>query len=268
MKIKTLLAVVFCIMFMETGVYSADWGTVLKKIQKKYEMFDRDIKDMTMIQEIEAVTPQGKIITDMKVFKKGNMFRINVSMNIPGTPDGIENVVINDGKETWIISPFTGRKKLDGNESMQYHTESNWWKSISEKGKITGNAKIAGRACYIVEFEKSNDNPYGKLWLDKKELILIKGESEIAAEQDITWMYSNFKKMNKKWEIPYKTEVYSNDQLISTARMKSIEINKGIPATIFDPDKIEVKEMDIQSMMQNMMDNKNKDTNKTKEKDK
>jgi len=54
-----------------------------------------------------------------------------------------------------------------------------------------------------------------------------------------------------KWEMPYKMEIYIDDQLQSTMETKSVEINKGLSDDLFDPDKVEIRG-NMEEMMRKM----------------
>jgi len=157
-------------------------------------------------------------------------------------PEGTETIVIYDGKDTWKISPFMGKRKLSGEEGKQYQRARNWWELVSENAKIVGSEKVDKRECYVVEIEKGGEFPFTKVWLDKGNLILTKGESKGPKGKTIVWIHSDFRKIKGDWEMPYKTEMYMNGKLMSTSLVKSIDTNKGISDDLFDPDKVQVKE--------------------------
>jgi hypothetical protein len=52
--------------------------------------------------------------------------------------------------------------------------------------------------------------------------------------------------------MPFRTEMYSGKDLISTVVVKSVEVNKGLSDDLFDPDKVEASGSDMKDMMDQM----------------
>lgn len=238
-----------------------DLSTIAKEAQARYAKFEKEVKDMTIVQE--TVMSEPKMTSQMKMLRKGEKFRmeVKIKMQMPEEaemPPGMgqmETIIIYDGKDTWMISSFTGKKKkLSGKDEKQYQRERNWWKLISEKAKLLGTKKIGKRECYVVEIE-DKEYPFTKLWLDKKNLVLIKGESKGAEGEIILLIHSDFRKIKGDWEMPYKTEMYTDGELMATSLVKSIKINKGLSDDLFDPDKVKIKRkgFGMREMMKQMM---------------
>ncbi len=241
--VRGLLATVVILLVGLSQGLTQDWSSILKQAEEKYAKFENEVKDMTISQEMKVVTPEGEMVSEIKMLKKGEKFRMETRMRTPETPEmpeGMETVIIYDGKDTWMISPFMGKKKLSGEQQKQYQTERDWWTLVSEKAKIVGTEKVGERECYVVEMEKGGESPFTKLWIDKKNLGLTKGESKGPKGETVVWIHSDFRKIKGEWEMPYKTEVYTDDKLISTSLVKTVEINQGLSDDLFSP--AEVKE--------------------------
>ena len=59
--------------------------------------------------------------------------------------------------------------------------------------------------------------------------------------------------------MPFRTEMYSGKDLISTVVVKSVEVNKGLADDLFDPDKIKASAgPDMKGMMEQMKKMKDK----------
>lgn len=236
--------------------FASDWSDLIKKAEVKYKNFYEEVKDITMIQELKVVSPEGEVTPETKMMKKGEKFRIETKMPVPNMPkgmEGMETVVIFDGKDTWVISPFTGKQKLPEEQRMKYQGNLDWWHSISEEAEIVGSEKISGRDCYLVKFKEKEESPITRLWIDKNKLFVVKGEGSGEKGETMTMAFSDFRTIKGDWEIPYKTEIFSDGKVVTTVIMKSLEINKGLSDDLFDPDKVEVKGMDMQDMMKKMM---------------
>lgn len=234
-----LLAMVIFVLAISQG-FAADLQSLISKAEAKYAKFEEQISDMTILQEMKMITPEGEMTAEMEMFKKGKMFRLETTMNMPqelDIPGGMKTITIYDGNDMWIISPFMGKQKLPS-EEVTKHQKDRWWEFITENAKTVGTERIGNRECYVVQIEDKTKTPFTKLWLDKEILVLVKGESKGPTGETILWVNSDFRKINGGWEIPYKTEMYGNGKLISIIQIKSLKLNKGLSADLFDPNKI------------------------------
>jgi len=233
---KVLLLGIMSLVLMVGQVLAQDLASIVKQAEANYAKFENEVKDMTIVQETKVVTPEGEMTSETKMLKKGEKFRMETRIQAPEAPEmpaGMETVIVYDGKDTWMISPFLGMKKLSAEEEKQYQKESNWWKLVSEKAKIVGTEKVGERECYVVEMEEGAEYPFTRLWLDKKNLYLTKGESKGPKKETIVWILSDFRKIKGTWEMPYKSETYADGKLMSTSLVKTLEINQGLSDDLF-----------------------------------
>ena len=245
-KGRVLLLAFVCLVLAAGQGLTVDVSSILEEAGAKYEKFGKEIKDMTIVQDMKMVTSEGEMTQEMKMLKKGNKFRMETTMEMPETSEvpeemgGMEIIIIYDGEDTWMISPFMGKRKLSREKEKQYQRERNWWELISEKAKIVGTEKVDKRECYVVEIEEE-ECPFTKMWVDRDNLVLIKGEIKGTEGETLLLLHSDFRKIKGDWEMPYKTEMYVDDKLTSTLLVKSLEVNKGLSDDLFDPDKVKVK---------------------------
>ncbi len=254
-KVLTVLIVTVCLIPAATPTSAADWAALFEKIKSKYAKFEKEIKDMTILQEIKTVTPDRELKSESKMLKKNKMFRTEITMEVPEMPKEMgpmSSIVIYDGKDTWMISSMMGKQKLIGDEEKQYQIGSDWWGFLSEKAEITGSEKIDSYDCYVVEADEQGDYPYSRIWIDKNSLVLIKAEREGPNDKKIQMVFSDFKKVKDTWDVPYKTEMLMDGKLMSVVLVKSIEINKNLSDDLFDPEKVEVKGTSMQDIMKMM----------------
>lgn len=260
--IKVAVLVFISLVLTASQGFTQDLSGLLKELEAKYAKFEEEIKDMTAVQEINVITPEGKMASETQMLRKGEKFRMDTTMDMsqaPDMPEGMgemKTIIIYDGKDTWMISSFTGKKKkLSGEVEKQYQREKNWWKLISEKAKIVATEKIDKRECYVMEIAEDEEYPFTKLWLDKRNLVLVKGEGKEIKGEIILLVNSDFKKIKGDWEMPYKTEMYADGNLMSTSLVKSLKINQGLSDDLFDPDKIKIegKGYGMREMMKEMM---------------
>jgi len=262
-KWSVILLVVSVILFSAIGQgFSQNLSDILRKAESNYKNFNQDFKDIAMVFDAKIYTPEGEMTSEMKLFTKGEKSRSETLIQFPeaeGMPAGMGSmlvVVIFDGQDTWMISPFVGKRKLtdvQAEEQMQYQTGMNWWKFISDKTKYVGIEKIGGRECYLLELEIERESPYKRIWVDKDRLFLVQAEGDSSDGNKVRTTFSDFRKTKDSWELPYKIEVFINEVQTMTVLSKSLEINKGLSDDLFDVNKIEVSGPNMQEMMQNLM---------------
>ena len=269
-RTKNTGIIVFVAMFLslilgiDNGL-TADLSSIIKKARAKYAKFEKEVKDMTIVQQTKTDASGREMNSEIKMQRKGKKFRMEFKMDMPQTTgipkgmSGMENIVIFDGKDSWMISSIMGKKKLTDKEGTKYETEKYWWELISKKTEIAGTEKVGGRVCYILKAKEASESPFTRMWLDKKNLTLVKGESKGSEGETMILLHSDFKKIKGDWEIPYKTETYMNGKLMSTSLVKSIGINRGLSDDLFDPNKIKAKGSSMMEMMKKMMQQRGKE---------
>jgi len=253
--VTVLVAALASLMLGAGQGLSADWPNVLKQAMAKCEKFKKEIKDMTIIREMKMISQEEEMALshEVKQFFKGEKFRSEITTQMPNMPKemgGMQTIIIYDGKDIWMIS-LMGKKKLSDEESKQYQKdEICCWTRMFEKAKIVGTEKIGKRECYVVKPEEEEKSSFARIWLDKKNLVIVKIESKGTEGEIILMVGSDFRKVKGDWEMPYKTEMYGNNELMFTILIKSIEINKGLSDDLFNPDKVKIKGFNMQEMMQ------------------
>jgi len=242
--------------------FSQSVSDILRKAESKYKNFNQDFKDMSIVFDAKIYTPEGEMTSEMKLFTKGEKSRSEIVMQIPeaaGMPEGMGSmlvVVIFDGQDAWMISPFIGKKKLtavQAEEQMYYQTGMNWWRSISDKAKYIEIERINNRECYVLEIEAGAASLYSRIWVDKNNLFLVQTEGKNDSGQTMRMIFSDFRKIKDNWELPYKTEGFMDEVQMMTILLKSFEINQRLSDDLFDVDKVEVSGPNVQEMMQNLM---------------
>jgi outer membrane lipoprotein-sorting protein len=234
------------------ALHAEEWPAVLKDAQAKCETIHADIKDLTIVQDMVTSTQQGEITADQKIYQKGDRSRIEMTMHMPSAPgmDGMTTLVINDGQDTWMISPMTGKQKLAPEQARQQQMPRDCWGFTPANSKITGSDTLAGHQCWTVEL--TQDSITHKLFLDKKSLTVLGG---VASEQGTTvrWQLSDFRKVAGEYEHPYKIEMFDGSQLLSTMNVKTVTANTGLPDSLFDASKEEAPQSNMEEMIKKMM---------------
>jgi outer membrane lipoprotein-sorting protein len=240
-SVVAVLVVVLVVVGVSWGV-AAEWADILKDVKAKYASYKQAITDMTKEQEMKANTRYGEMISLTKEYRKGEKYRIESTTKMPPMPRAskgmqeMKAITINDGKDIWMISPYSGTQKMTEEQKKMQGSQSDWWDLISDRAKVVGSENVGGRDCYVVEFVEQKDLPFTKIWLDKKALVLTKAESKAPTGETTQAVFSDFKKV-KDWETPYKTEVIGAGKTLSVFVIKSLEVNKGLSDDLFDATK-------------------------------
>jgi len=244
-KWSVILSVVSVILFLVVGQgFSQNLSDILRQAESNYKNFNQDFKDMAMVFDAKIHTPGGEMLSEMKLFTKGEKSRSEIVMQMPEGMGSMQTIIIFDGQDTWMISSFTGKQKLtteQTEEQMQYQTGMNWWKSISDKAKYVGIERINNRECYVLEIETGGASLYSRIWVDKNNLFLVQTEGKNDSGETMRMIFSDFRKIKDNWELAYKTEGFMDEVQVMTILLKSFEINQELSDDLFDVDKVELE---------------------------
>jgi outer membrane lipoprotein-sorting protein len=269
-KISKCLLIVLCLFF--TGnVFALTWAELKSQIEAKYGSFSDEVKDMEMVMEMENKSMekvQGPGPSEVKMFRKGDKYRMESKMTLPkgsGMPEGMgdmTNIMIYDGECLWSVNQFAGKTKISDDAGAK-GDQMSWWEDMPTNGKIIGSEKVGNKDCYIVEaweIDTSSVVAEGenkiKGWIEKGTLLLIQSEFKGAKNKTFKAVNSNFQKV-KNWELPYTTEVYVGEELVTKTTIKTLKINQGLSDELFNADKVNVETKGMPGMpnMQDMMKN-------------
>lgn len=221
-----------------------DTSSVLEQAKKNYDDFRNKAREMKMVSVMEMTTPAGPITNTTTSFNKDEKSRVETKMEMPEVGGGsmtmsdVETIVVDDGKDMWMVSTVVPKKKLSSQESSGFETEWQWWDKFPDDAKVVGSEEYGGRDCHIVEVTLRKGDTPARAWLDKDKLILVGGEGQVQGQR-MRWLHSDFREVEGR-EFAYKTEFFMGDKLVSTMVLQSVEINTGLPDDLFDPTKLTV----------------------------
>jgi len=221
-------------------LFAGEDATLNKIITTQSQKYDK-IKDMTMVM----VAPE---VGEIKIMRKGVKSRTEMEMPI-GEGKKIPSIIVFDSLEYWMISPLIGKRKISSSEANTYE-EERWWEKVKEP-KILGSENLNGRDCFVVEYKNDSGKETTKLWVDKKEYLLLKSETT-QKKNKITNIYSDFREVYDDLKMPFKIEIYENGKLVNTINFKEIKVNQKLSDDLFNIDKIEVRHLTPQELMELM----------------
>ncbi|MFP4522353.1 MAG: outer membrane lipoprotein-sorting protein [Fibrobacterota bacterium] len=227
-----------------------DWPSVLKAAKNKYETAKADASSLEIEQKTMTMAAGEKAASLSKIYKKGVKFRMETSVDMPGMPEklkGMKTTVVFDGDEMWLSAPMAGKQKLPDSGEDKYRSGRDWWMTLSEKGKLEGTEQFGGEKCYKVKLDE--DQAFSRLWISVEDLRLLKAEKEDEEQGVMRIIFSDFKKVDGGWAFPYKTEIFTGDQLFSRSEVVSLKVNDDIDDSLFDPAGLEGGKMNMKSMM-------------------
>jgi outer membrane lipoprotein-sorting protein len=211
-------------------------------VKEKYRDFDKDVKNMVIDMTI-TTSRDGQVEVKRKIFKKGDEVRMDNDIIAGANPQPgakeTKSVLVYDGKEAWQITP-SGKQQLPEEAKAQFQAESNWWDKLSQRAKVTGQEKVNGRDAYVLEISPSESDEGqqpARVWLDKKDLLMLQAENKTQDGKTLKWTFSDFKPV-KRWQMPARTDMYIDGKLVTTSLIQSIEVDQEIPDSLFNPDKV------------------------------
>jgi outer membrane lipoprotein-sorting protein len=257
------LALLACFAIVPAAGSAETWESLSKRMIESCTKYTQGIKDISWTMEMEVPSSQGSFKSTSVLYSKGKRFRVEVSMEgmedagVPAAMAGMKTIVIGDGTNAWIVSPMMGKSKIPVEEGAKYRSQWSCSDYQPVAAEIIGSEKIGGRDCYVLAvLDKSSD--FAKLWIDQKSFILMKMEGKPQEGVASVILLSDYRKVSADYEMPFRTEMYSGKDLISTVVVKSVAVNKGIADDLFDPDKIKASGPDMKDMMEQMKKMKDK----------
>lgn len=229
---------------------------VLKGASERYGKFTSSVKDLTVEQEMTAV--QGQMKTQMKMMRKGAKYRVESTTSGPAGGPGAQmrpmaTTIIFDGKDTWMVSPFAGKRKMETDEALGRGPELSWTEKLKGRLVLLGEEKVADRNAWVIEVkqdEKSSAVPesFSKVWIDTGNYWMLKAQSKMPngiAES----RFSDFRKVEGDYSWPFLHEVFIDGVLQSKSVTKSVKTNTGLSDDLFDASKLKSQGMSLEDMM-------------------
>ena len=252
-----VLALLGCLALLPANGSAETWESLSKRMIESCTKYTQGIKDITWTMEMEVPSSEGSFKTTSVLYSKGERFRVEVSMEgmedagVPAEMAGMTTIVIGDGTNAWIVNPMMGKSQIPAEEGAKYRGQWSCSDYVPAAAEIIGSEKIGGRDCYVLSvLDASSD--YAKLWIDQNGFHLLKMEGKPQEGVASVIVLSDYRKVSGDFEMPFRTEMYSGKDLISTVVVKSVEVNKGLSDDLFDPDKVEASGSDMKDMMEQM----------------
>lgn len=246
-----------CIALAATSAWCAEWPSVLADAQAKCDRQRSAIRDLVIVEDMVMQAEEGAMQAEHTLYRKGERSRIEMTMHVPESGLGdIRTVVIDNGADVWVIHSLTGKQKLPPEQAKQRGEFRECWDFTPENSTVVGSESVNGSDCYLVDMTR--DDVKHRLWLEKSTGRVIQGEAHSEGES-VRWALSDFRIVFDDYEYPHKIELFDGAQTISTMTVKSITVNSGISDDLFDPDKVEMAQPNLEELMKQMMSGEEKE---------
>ncbi|MFC1806975.1 outer membrane lipoprotein carrier protein LolA [Candidatus Omnitrophota bacterium] len=239
-----------------TVIAVEDWTDIRSKIEEKYDGFSGYIKDMSFStsSSMEGFGFSGNM------WMKGDLYKMEMDMpmgaaeNMPAEMASMKNTMIYDGEQFWMISPF-GKMKM-GKEmlkdaDMPDISQKHWFEWITDETVYLGKEDVDGTDCYALDFTDQGGTQFIKCWIDVKDLKIV--QSLPRHQKNIVTKLSDYHMIAGKWPTPLVAKGYRDGELFFTTTTKNLQINTGLPDSLFDPDAVQSSGPDYTSMIQGMI---------------
>ena len=216
--------------------YSETTEDILNKIKTQYKDSENGIKTTEIEQTITVINKKEKIITNSKMQRKDDKFRMEMLIPLEEGQPPMVTVVLYDGEDIWTLLPMIGKQKISGKAVKKYENEKSglWWDKIEDM-EYVGDEKIDGQDCYIL-VEKEEVVEVNRMWINKEGLYPMKSEASMGKDK-ITTLYTDIKTI-EGYKMPCKYSIYEKEKLISELEIKSMKINIELSDDLFDPEKL------------------------------
>lgn len=206
----------------------------------------KKVVDMTIEQESSFTAP-GRGSSSMKstMYRKGDRWRNEGTMSMGAGQGGtMDAITVFDGTDFWTVT--MGMKMKVPADQAQGRGAPSYWTEPAPGSKVTGQDKVNGRDCWIVQGPDVPENPMAQTgptltWIDKKSFIWVQTETKLSGKT-LRTTFSDFRKV-EGYDLPYQIDVYSDGKLTMTSKIVKLETNKKLSDDLFDPAKLPGGEM-------------------------
>ncbi|HUT02924.1 MAG TPA: outer membrane lipoprotein-sorting protein [bacterium] len=252
------LAVSFALCDCAMSITGAE---ILKRVSARHDKFMSSVKDWQIEQEMIIVQGGQEVTSAMKSMWKGDKYR--VEMTSSGSAGGgqmpkMTTVVVFDGKDTWTVSPFVGKRRLKPSEVKDATPRIQWSDKLKDRVRLVGKEKVDGREAYVIDVnqtgaEASGSLPFSKVWVDTANYQMLKGELKMQ-DKPAEMRFSDFRKVYGDFTMPFLQQVFVGGVPQTKIVTKSIKTNVGLSDDLFDASKLEgeqgKQEMNMEQMQE------------------
>jgi outer membrane lipoprotein-sorting protein len=236
---RLLSATVGIVVVLSAGsTAAADIDQIIQKIQTKRNRFERQIQDITLKQSLETHAEEAGPDMRSVVMIRGDQFRSETVM-ADSQGAGMKTILLSDGQNAWMVSPFTGKRKMAPEDAARLRSGAYWWEEMIADGRVAGEDRVDGRPCVAIEFKESEQ--VERLCLDRERLVPLRAEVRDRAGRGVELLFSDYRDVGAGYLVPFQVDSRIDGRLFSTTRVTEVEVNTGLGDQWFDPDRLETE---------------------------
>ncbi|MBU2527854.1 outer membrane lipoprotein-sorting protein [bacterium] len=242
-----LMAVLISFIFARP-VFSSEMtlDTLIILMEEQNIAFENEVKDIVMDLTSQEIMPNGlKVKSRIKFISKGKKTKEVVAMEFQEYSGGkkkpykLTKMAIDDGENKWVFDPAVFRW-IPSFEEEVYAVDivdlMKWQSDLTPEAKLLGEDVIDGNPAYLVDIP-GDEEVYTKIWVDQRRLVVLKVEYRDSEGSVTSEIFTDIRKVKKKWDLPFKVETKKDGELLQTLVVNSVKINSGISDQIFIPPK-------------------------------
>ncbi len=230
---KKAVGSIFIIVLVSGSLFATSVKTIVGEMNERYRKIMEESGAIRITQEINSIANGAEISSTQIVLKKGSKYRISTVSKMDIDIEKIKNVILFDGIDLWFISPFVGITLMPKDQSLKAGVFDDFSKIIPFSSILSGTEKINGEDCYVLKTQEELDLPFSKIWVSKSRFVPLKASGNMS-KKTVNLIFSDYKKINDIWGIPYKIQTFLEDSIVSSTIVTSVETGMNISDEIFD----------------------------------
>ncbi len=150
-------------------------------------------------------------------------------------------------KSGWAVNPFGGSAEPTAMPDEQYKAGVSQlyivpflnYTARGEKAELLGKEKVGSVDAFKLKLT-SKDNVASTYYIDPTTYYIVQStrSADMGGQTvNVTTIFSDFKKSDYGWVTPQTTQVNFGDQFSMTAKVKKIEVNVPVDASVFEMKK-------------------------------
>ena len=230
---------------------------ILKRVSGRYDKLMSSVRDMQIDQKMIIVQGGQAVTSTVKTMRKGEKYRVEMT-SLDNAGGGqmpkMTTVVVFDGKETWTVSPFVGKRRVKQSNVKNATPRIKWSDKLKDRVRLVGKEKVGGREAWVIDVKQAGPDdeslPFSKVWVDVKSYQVLKGKLQLM-DKPAEMRFSDFRKVHGDSIMSFLQETFVGGVLFSKIIIKSVKTNVGLSDDLFDPNKLEpARRMDMHEMQE------------------
>jgi len=267
MRLRLILAGVVVLGVSLSSALAYDISDLLRDARAHHSEYQQKLGDLTVRME-GRFTAQGSGESSISSvhYQKGEKWRHEGEMAMGGMGGAqggsMTATTLFDGNDVWSLAMGLKTKLSKEQISSAQANTRGYWQEPVEGSEVAGDETIHGRDCWLVLSPENSMTERTKTWIDKKHFVIVRSEA-VTSGTTIRTDFSDFRKVEGDFIVPYHYEIYSGDQVSMIGEITELSVNSGLSDDLFDPDMLGgdqpgMMNMDMDQMMKQVEEMKKK----------